>query len=122
MISSFSSPSGSTSLRVVIMRSASRTSTRLKLLLVSCAMGDQYLRSYVLLAMHRAAADTLTIPSRSVVCCLLTCLMRFADDKFRSRFLWGRKPMLAACAARLADRNNLVWVDLGGGTGVSSCP
>lgn len=26
-----------------------------------------------------------------------------ADDAFRSRFLWGRKPMLAACAARLAD-------------------
>ena len=43
-----------------------------------------------------------------------------ADDKFRSRFLWGRKPMLAACAAWLADRSNLVWVDLGGGTGVSS--
>lgn len=41
-----------------------------------------------------------------------------ADDKFRSRFLWGRRPMLAAAAARLAERNNLVWVDLGGGTGV----
>lgn len=27
--------------------------------------------------------------------------------------------MLAACAARLKGRNNLVWVDLGGGTGVS---
>ena len=42
-----------------------------------------------------------------------------ADDAFRSRFLWGRKPMLAACAARLQDRDDLVWVDLGGGTGVS---
>ena len=45
-----------------------------------------------------------------------------ADDNFRSKFLWGRKPMLAACAARLAEKNDLVWVDLGGGTGVSrSC-
>ena len=43
----------------------------------------------------------------------------FADDNFRSKFLWGRKPMLAACAARLAERNDLVWVDVGGGTGVS---
>jgi len=42
-----------------------------------------------------------------------------ADDKFRSSFLWGRKPMLAACAARLADKKDLVWVDLGGGTGVN---
>ena len=42
-----------------------------------------------------------------------------ADDKFRSRFLWGRKPMLAACAARVAEQQDLVWVDLGGGTGVS---
>ena len=42
-----------------------------------------------------------------------------ADDKFRANFLWGRKPMLAACAARLANRNNMIWVDLGGGTGVS---
>ena len=42
-----------------------------------------------------------------------------ADDNFRSRFLWGRKPMLAACAARLEDMDNMVWVDLGGGTGVS---
>ncbi|KAG2493304.1 hypothetical protein HYH03_008440 [Edaphochlamys debaryana] len=40
-----------------------------------------------------------------------------AYDAFRSRFLWGRKPMLAACAARLAERSNLIWVDLGGGTG-----
>lgn len=43
------------------------------------------------------------------------------DDKFRANFLWGRKPMLAACAARLAQRSDLVWVDLGGGTGVSEC-
>lgn len=42
-----------------------------------------------------------------------------ADDRFRANFLWGRKPMLAACAARLAGRTDLVWVDLGGGTGVS---
>ncbi|EFJ43864.1 hypothetical protein VOLCADRAFT_83033 [Volvox carteri f. nagariensis] len=40
-----------------------------------------------------------------------------AYDAFRARFLWGRKPMLAACAARLADRSNMIWVDLGGGTG-----
>ncbi len=26
--------------------------------------------------------------------------------------------MLAACAARLAGRQNMIWVDLGGGTGV----
>jgi len=30
--------------------------------------------------------------------------------------------MLAACAARLADKKDLVWVDLGGGTGVSHSP
>ncbi|KAJ9529578.1 hypothetical protein QJQ45_013915 [Haematococcus lacustris] len=40
-----------------------------------------------------------------------------AYDKFRANFLWGRKPMLAACAARLAGKTNLIWVDLGGGTG-----
>ena len=45
--------------------------------------------------------------------------MPLADDNFRSKFLWGRKPMLAACAARLAERSDLVWVDVGGGTGVS---
>lgn len=28
--------------------------------------------------------------------------------------------MLAACAARLTDRSNMIWVDLGGGTGVSA--
>jgi len=49
----------------------------------------------------------------------LTANSPFADDKFREKFLWGRRPMLAACAARLRDRSNLVWVDLGGGTGVS---
>jgi betaine lipid synthase len=43
-----------------------------------------------------------------------------ADDKFRANFLWGRRPMLAACAARLRERNDLVWVDLGAGTGVSA--
>lgn len=26
--------------------------------------------------------------------------------------------MLAACAARLAEQKDLIWVDLGGGTGV----
>lgn len=45
---------------------------------------------------------------------------RSADDRFRSSFLWGRKPLLAACAARLQHHgNDLIWVDLGGGTGVS---
>ena len=47
-------------------------------------------------------------------------------DRMRARgFLWGRKPMLAACASRLTDSydkrrqsalGELVWVDLGGGT------
>lgn len=41
-----------------------------------------------------------------------------ADDKFRDRFLWGRRPMLAAVAARLPKPTDNVWVDLGGGTGV----
>jgi hypothetical protein len=41
------------------------------------------------------------------------------DDRFRSSFLWGRKQMLAAVAARLRHQTDLVWVDLGGGTGVS---
>ena len=40
-----------------------------------------------------------------------------ADDSFRSNFLWGRKPLLAACAARLDGMSDMVWVDLGGGTG-----
>ncbi|GHP08431.1 hypothetical protein PPROV_000717000 [Pycnococcus provasolii] len=40
-----------------------------------------------------------------------------AYDGFRSNFLWGRRPMLAACAARLEGKSNLVWVDMGGGTG-----
>lgn len=43
-----------------------------------------------------------------------------ADDKFRDRFLWGRRPMLAAVAARLPKPTDNVWVDLGGGTGVRS--
>ncbi|KAF6256794.1 hypothetical protein COO60DRAFT_1656840 [Scenedesmus sp. NREL 46B-D3] len=38
-------------------------------------------------------------------------------DKFREKFLWGRRPMLAAAAARLRDRHDLIWVDMGGGTG-----
>lgn len=37
------------------------------------------------------------------------------DDAFRSKFLWGRRPMLAACAARLPEADDMVWVDLGGG-------
>ncbi len=45
-----------------------------------------------------------------------------ADDRFRARFLHGRKEMLAAVAAHLRDRTDLVWVDLGGGTGVRCLP
>lgn len=41
-----------------------------------------------------------------------------SDDRFRSNFLWGRLPMLEACASRLKDMKDVVWVDLGGGTGV----
>jgi len=40
-----------------------------------------------------------------------------AYDSFRSKFLWGRKPLLAACAARLEGLSDIVWVDVGGGTG-----
>eukprot|EP00210_Caulerpa_lentillifera_P002059 g1974.t1 len=40
-----------------------------------------------------------------------------AYDGFRKNFLWGREPMLAACAARLRETQNIIWVDLGGGTG-----
>jgi len=40
-----------------------------------------------------------------------------AYDSFRKNFLWGREPLLAACAARLRDARDVVWVDLGGGTG-----
>eukprot|EP00270_Netrium_digitus_P017940 TRINITY_DN6727_c0_g1_i1.p1 TRINITY_DN6727_c0_g1~~TRINITY_DN6727_c0_g1_i1.p1 ORF type:complete len:684 (+),score=143.97 TRINITY_DN6727_c0_g1_i1:121-2172(+) len=39
-----------------------------------------------------------------------------AYDRFRKNFLHGRRPMLAACAARLRGSTGLVWVDLGGGT------
>jgi betaine lipid synthase len=42
------------------------------------------------------------------------------DDAFRSKFLWGRKPLLASCAARLSNlesSDDMIWVDLGGGTG-----
>ena len=45
-----------------------------------------------------------------------------ADDKFRDRFLWGRRPMLAAVAARLPKQRDNVWIDLGGGTGVRFLP
>ena len=44
--------------------------------------------------------------------------MPFLDDRFRKEFLWGREPLLAACAARLRNVRDVVWVDLGGGTGV----
>ena len=47
---------------------------------------------------------------------LVPCIR--ADDRFRASFLWGRRPMLAASAARIRDMEDLVWVDLGGGTGV----
>ena len=42
-----------------------------------------------------------------------------ADDGFRSKFLWGREPLLATCAARLdlEECSDAIWVDLGGGTG-----
>ena len=49
---------------------------------------------------------------------LITC--DCADDHFRARFLHGRTGMLRACARemqKLQDRKDLVWVDLGGGTG-----
>ena len=48
--------------------------------------------------------------------------VRVADDKFRDRFLWGRRPMLAAVAARLSKQQGAVWIDLGGGTGVRGSP
>ena len=44
------------------------------------------------------------------------------DDHFRARFLHGRRPMLAALAARLRTAHptgGAVWVDLGGGTGAN---
>ena len=44
-----------------------------------------------------------------------------AYDAYRAKFLWGREPMLRACAARLKDvareKVRMVWIDLGGGTG-----
>ncbi|CAI7858224.1 unnamed protein product [Closterium sp. NIES-54] len=39
-----------------------------------------------------------------------------AYDRFRRNFLHARRPMLAACAARLRGSTGMVWVDLGGGT------
>lgn len=44
----------------------------------------------------------------------------YPDDHFRARFLHGRIGMLRACARemhKLQGRKDLVWVDLGGGTG-----
>lgn len=40
-----------------------------------------------------------------------------AYDNFRENFLHGRKPMLAAAAARLEEERDIIWVDMGGGTG-----
>jgi len=40
-----------------------------------------------------------------------------AYDSFRQGLLHGRRPMQAALAARLEDSEDLVWVDMGGGTG-----
>ncbi|CAI5999109.1 unnamed protein product [Closterium sp. NIES-64] len=41
---------------------------------------------------------------------------KFTHDRFRRNFLHARRPMLAACAARLRGSTGMVWVDLGGGT------
>lgn len=38
-------------------------------------------------------------------------------DTFRKYLLWARPEMLKACASRLTNKTDLVWVDLGGGTG-----
>ena len=38
-------------------------------------------------------------------------------DAFRKNLLWAREDMLKACAVRLEKQTNLVWIDLGGGTG-----
>ena len=41
-------------------------------------------------------------------------------DSYRRKLLWGRLPMLQTCAAHLKckkNKNNLVWIDMGGGTG-----
>jgi betaine lipid synthase len=38
-------------------------------------------------------------------------------DDFRKYLLWAREDMLKACALRFEGKSNLVWVDLGGGTG-----
>jgi betaine lipid synthase len=39
-----------------------------------------------------------------------------AYDNFRTNFLWGRERLVQSVAARLDGKDNLVWVDLGGGT------
>jgi len=39
-----------------------------------------------------------------------------AYDNFRAKFLWGRERLIQVSSARLEDRCDLVWVDLGGGT------
>lgn len=41
-------------------------------------------------------------------------------DSYRSKLLWARTPMLQACAAHLKykkNKDNLIWIDMGGGTG-----
>lgn len=46
-----------------------------------------------------------------------------ADDSFRAKFLWGRRPMLAACAARLRDNDGMVSEAAGGPVlGVPTAP
>lgn len=42
-------------------------------------------------------------------------------DGFREGFLWGRRHLINVCTSRLErfDANELVWVDMGGGTGAN---
>eukprot|EP00959_Pyramimonas_sp_CCMP1952_P224259 4689281-Pyramimonas_sp.AAC.1 len=46
----------------------------------------------------------------------MCALVTNADDNYRANLLWGRERLMQATSARLADRNDMVWVDLGGGT------
>lgn len=39
-----------------------------------------------------------------------------AYDSYRANLLWGRERLVQATSARLAERSDMVWVDLGGGT------
>jgi betaine lipid synthase len=38
-------------------------------------------------------------------------------DSYRQRFLWGRPGMLQRCSELLKNSRDIVWIDLGGGTG-----